>query len=239
MSIGSLSRCAAISGTAILLILFVSAGPVRPSFQDGKASTAQSSQAQQYPRQSGTFEILPYPPDLAPKAKLDPELAKCIELRAWADKVEFKQLEPVVIHYAYKHVGRQIVKISGIPSGMHSLDVDVANADDPMPRTRYGTLPRTVRGGSRLGRDGRAEITLDPRYLGRGQRQNNPKGTPATFEDIPIDEGTIVINLVRDMTNPGLYFVDVVLPVYNSDFTAKAKASSSTIRIRVLPPPEY
>jgi hypothetical protein len=254
MPIGSCSRCASIFGAATLLLFFVSAGPVRPPLQDAKAPPGQSGPAQQQqPPQAGTppgqsgparqgqghqtdaFEILPYPPDLAPGAKEDRKLAGCIQIDAWADKAEFKQVDPVVIHYKYKNVSKQDVIISGIPEGMHSLDVEVASANDLMPRTRYGTLRRTVR-GIRFGRDGRGEVMLHPLIESFDPGPYPPNQVYGNPEPV---KGTIVANLLRDMSNPGRYRIELVLPVYNRDFTAKAKARSSTIFVRVLDPPEY
>ncbi len=240
MSIGSLPRYAAISGTAMLSILLLSAGAARPSFQDGKDTTIQSNTARQPPPQYDAFEILPYPPDLAPNAKTDPELAQFIEIRASVDKAEFKQTEPVVVHYAYRCMSRErVVIMSGIPDGAHSLDVEVNSGCLTMPRTRYGTQPRTVRGLSRVGRDGRAEIRIGPR-----EKTFSPYPTFVGVERRPLEDpttvkGDIVVNLLRDMTNPGLYEVKVVLPVYNADFTAKARASSRTIEVRILKASEY
>jgi hypothetical protein len=224
MSFGSFVRCVVISAAASLVFFLVSVRPAQVAPRDGDDPIGKVVRQRQG-NQPAEYEVPPHPIDLAPNAKQNPALAQCLELRAWADKVEFRQLEPVEIHYEYRNVSKdQVLTLSGNPDGVNSLEVEVTTADRLMPKTVYATRPRMVAMNN--------QSMVQPFQIPPLSEAMRRAGwEPAAFK------GTLVVNLMRDMTNPGRYQVTLVLPVYNPELSAKAEARSGSVAIQVVKRP--
>ena len=229
MCLRSTSRSIAFMSIVLPVLCFVSGASAWPARREGDDPANQAPRTQRQTPQPSAIEVPPHPIDLAPKAKQDPALAQCLELRAWADKEKFQQAEPVEIHYVYYNRSKdQELIASGTPDGAHSLEVEVTCGDALMPRTRYACQPRLwpvqqARGVEPF------QIHPQPDWPGPSRRRPLP--------DFAI-KGTIPVNLLRDMTSPGRYIVTLVMPVYSPDLTAKAEARSRPIIIDVVKRPE-